>query len=440
MVPLWKQQDLRLLHRNIWTIRWSIDSLRSCRPGLPRNQTSLQESIFLLLTIVTFLRAITICSGFTPDCGYDNSTIILIGDVYCPNSKCSGKLCLHKQTFQSLGSRQTRLSMSATMRVCVPGAQYSFWRSNEFFFLSFGPSILHLWKESKMNSRFYGRFVLSWQVLFQQREMRISWWLCNNSEINYGCGKLGAWLFVQKVTLMLQEHVKTTITDKIRFVFDKKKNLVPSKQMLFNFPFQSTKYGKNELCVDNKVQQTIGDVYCPTCRIENCVCISTNEMVNFHDYKKCRACCHVLNTPLKDHKQTIMLYVGDGTHCFAKKDELRLLKRKTNSIFEETSPPVTTKHNQTWTKESGSHSIYGWFVSTPHWLTQLISFLKSFYSLSIPCQPVEFNQLTVNLKKIMIFSVSNDGIQWTLDFDPDSVTISVSDLVQNITIGSKKYL
>ena len=36
------------------------------------------------------------------DCAYGNSTIILIGDVYCPNSKCLGKLCLHKKTFQSL--------------------------------------------------------------------------------------------------------------------------------------------------------------------------------------------------------------------------------------------------------------------------------------------------------------------------------------------------
>ena len=36
----------------------------------------------------------------------------------------------------------------------------------------------------------------------------------------------------------------------------------------------------------------------------------------------------------------------------------------------------------------------------------------------------------------MIFSISNDGIQWTLDFAPDSVTIAVIDLVQNITISS----
>ena len=38
----------------------------------------------------------------------------------------------------------------------------------------------------------------------------------------------------------------------------------------------------------------------------------------------------------------------------------------------------------------------------------------------------------------MIFSVSNDGIQWTLGFGPDSVTIAVNDLDQNITISSQE--
>ena len=57
---------------------------------------------------------------------------------------------------------------------------------------------------------------------------------------------------------------------------------------------------------------------------------------------------------------------------------------------------------------------------------------KSFYSISIYTQPLNFIQLTVNSHKIiMIFSVSNDGIQWTLDFGPDSVTIAVNNLDQN---------
>ena len=38
----------------------------------------------------------------------------------------------------------------------------------------------------------------------------------------------------------------------------------------------------------------------------------------------------------------------------------------------------------------------------------------------------------------MIFSVSSDGIQWTLDFGPDSVTIAVNDLDQNKTISSQE--
>ena len=66
------------------------------------------------------------------------------------------------------------------------------------------------------------------------------------------------------------------------------------------------------------------------------------------------------------------------------------------------------------------------------------SFFKSLYSILIYCQPVKFFQLTVNLQKIKIFSVSNDGIQWTLGFGPDSVTFAVNDLVQNITISSQE--
>ena len=77
-------------------------------------------------------------------------------------------------------------------------------------------------------------------------------------------------------------------------------NLVPSKQLLLNVSFQSTKYRKKELCVDNKVQQTSLDVYCPTCKNEKCVYFSTNIATSFYDCKKCKACCHVLNIPLRN--------------------------------------------------------------------------------------------------------------------------------------------
>ena len=105
-------------------------------------------------------------------------------------------------------------------------------------------------------------------------------------------------------------------------------NLVPNKQLLPNAPFQSTKYGKKELCVDNKVREYIGDVYCLTCRNEKCVYISTNKTNSFYDCKKCKACCNVLNIPFKDQKPTIMLSGGDGTHCFARETSRDYEKEK----------------------------------------------------------------------------------------------------------------
>ena len=40
----------------------------------------------------------------------------------------------------------------------------------------------------------------------------------------------------------------------------------------------------------------------------------------------------------------------------------------------------------------------------------------------------------------MIFSVSNDGIEWSLDFGPDSVTLSVKNLVHEMTMSSQEIL
>ena len=102
--------------------------------------------------------------------------------------------------------------------------------------------------------------------------------------------------------------------------------------MLPNVPFQPTKYRTKELCVNNKVQETIADVYCPTCRIEKCVYISTNKTTGFYDCKKCKACCHILNIPFKDQKPTITLFGGDGTHCFARKT-IRDYKKESPSPY-----------------------------------------------------------------------------------------------------------
>ena len=49
------------------------------------------------------------------------------------------------------------------------------------------------------------------------------------------------------------------------------------------------------------------------------VYISTKKTTSFYDCKKWKACCNVLNIPFKDQKPTIMLFGGNGTHCFARK-------------------------------------------------------------------------------------------------------------------------
>ena len=110
-------------------------------------------------------------------------------------------------------------------------------------------------------------------------------------------------------------------------------NLVPNKQLLLNVPFQLTTYREEELCADNKVQDTIGDVYCPTCRNEKFVYVSTKKTTNFCDFKKCKACCHVLNNPFEDQKPTIMLFGGDDTHCFARKTSRDYEIEKTSPFF-----------------------------------------------------------------------------------------------------------
>ena len=110
-------------------------------------------------------------------------------------------------------------------------------------------------------------------------------------------------------------------------------NLVPNKQLLLNAPFQSAKYGKKELYVDNKVREAIGDVCCPTCRNEKCVYISTNKTTSFYDCKKCKSCCNVFNIPFEDQKPTILLFGGDGTHCFAIKTSRDYEKGKTSPFL-----------------------------------------------------------------------------------------------------------
>ena len=117
-------------------------------------------------------------------------------------------------------------------------------------------------------------------------------------------------------------------------------NLVPNKQLLLNVPFQPNKYWKKELCVDNKKRETIGDVFCPTCKNEKFVYTSTNERISFYD---CKDFCNVLNSPLKDQKPTIMLFPVT-VHIVLQERRVAITKNKSPLHFWRT---VSANHNQT---------------------------------------------------------------------------------------------
>ena len=111
--------------------------------------------------------------------------------------------------------------------------------------------------------------------------------------------------------------------------------------------FNQPNIEKKELCVHNKVRETIGDVYCPTCRNEKCVYFSANKTTSFYDCKKCKACWHVLNIPFEDQKFTIMLFGGNGTRCFATKTSRDYEKQEPfpfSKKFLRQSEPSTSEH------------------------------------------------------------------------------------------------
>ena len=179
----------------------------------------LYKDRFLLPTSVTFLRAITMCSAISPECGYNNSPVIFTADVSCPNTKCLGKLCLHKKTFQSLSRSDYQCPQCESL---CQVRNILFEDQENSFFLSFGPGV-YLFEESPKSIEdgigdVYcpGKYCLS-----REKCESLAGYVTTPRSI-YGCGKCGAWLFVDKAPFTLQEHVKTTKTDKTRFFIAKK--------------------------------------------------------------------------------------------------------------------------------------------------------------------------------------------------------------------------
>ena len=159
------------------------------------------------------------CSAFTPDCGYDNSTIVLIGDVYCPNTKCLGKLWLHKMTFQSLGRSDYQCPQCASVFQVrnIPSDD----QTNSFF-LSLGQRVYVFEDNPKSIQDVIGDVFCPSKFCSNKEKCKSIGGYVTTRRSIYGCDNCGAWLFLHKVPFTLQEHIKTAKTDKTRFFFAKK--------------------------------------------------------------------------------------------------------------------------------------------------------------------------------------------------------------------------
>ena len=170
-------------------------------------------------TSVTFLGAITKCSVFSSDCGYDISTINLIGDVYCPNAKCLGKLCQRKKTFQSPGRSDYQCLQCGSL---CQVRNILFEEQTNSFFLSLGRGVYVFEERAKTIQEVIGDVYCPGEFCLNREKCESIGGYVTTPRSICGCAKCGAWLFVHKVPFTLQEHVKATKTDKTRCFFAKK--------------------------------------------------------------------------------------------------------------------------------------------------------------------------------------------------------------------------
>ena len=141
------------------------------------------------------------------DCAYDDSTIILIGDVYFPNAKCSGKLCLHKNTFQSLGRSDYQCPQCGS--VCQV-RNIPFEEEIHSIFLSLGQGVYIFEERPKSVQEVIEDVYCPGKYCLNTEKCKPIGGYVTTPRSIYGCDNCGAWLFVHKVPFKLQEHVKTT--------------------------------------------------------------------------------------------------------------------------------------------------------------------------------------------------------------------------------------
>ena len=190
------------------------------------------------------------------DCAYDNSAIIIIGDVYCPNTKCLGKLCLHKKTFQSLGRSDYQCPQCES--VCQV-RNIPFEDQTNSFFLSLGAGVYVFEERPKSVQEVIGDVYCPGKYCLNTEKCKSLGGYVTTPRSIYGCDNCGAWLFVHKAPFALQEHVKTTKTDKTRFFFARKRWIwYPTNSHYFMSHFNQPNMERKNCVLTTKCEKLSG--------------------------------------------------------------------------------------------------------------------------------------------------------------------------------------
>ena len=178
----------------------------------------------------------------------------------------------------------------------------------------------------------------------------------------------------------------------------------------------TTKYKRlSEMCIFRNVETKSVFTFQPT------------KTTSFYDCKTCKAFWNVLSIPFRDKNQ-----------------QLCCLSVTVHIVFQERRVATTEKrsHLDIWRNFSANHNQAHPNLNQKRlkwvqiWSKRIGFLLAGDLSDIFIFQIILFNfnlqstatQLTFNLQKLMIFSVSNDGIQWSLVFGPDSLTIAGNDI------------
>ena len=146
---------------------------------------------------------------------------------------------------------------------------------------------------------------------------------------------------------MLQEHVKTTKADKKRFFFARERwTWYPTNNYYLMSRFNQTSIERKN-CVWTTKYERLTEMYIVQhVKMKRVLTFQPRKQLVSTTVKKSKACCNVLNIPIKDQKPTIMLFRGDGTQCFAKRTSRNYEKEKPFpflKIFLRQSQPRTSE-------------------------------------------------------------------------------------------------